>query len=174
MKLEDAIELIRSRKTSLASKQSWADLGSGTGLFTLALAELLAPGSKIYAVDKSATALGQLHSTPDVTIEKIISDFATDKLHLNNLDGMVMANSLHFIKDKYTLVNNLKAMLKDDGCFVVVEYDMEKSNPWVPYPIPYDSLIDLFEACGFHSASKLHERPSVYNNSMIYSALVEK
>jgi ubiquinone/menaquinone biosynthesis C-methylase UbiE len=174
MKLEDAIELIRNRKISPVSKQSWADLGSGTGLFTLALAELLASGSKIYAVDKSATELGQLHSTPGVTIEKIIADFATDKLPLNNLDGMVMANSLHFIKDKYTIVNNLKTMLKDDGCFIVVEYDMEKSNPWVPYPISYDSLIDLFEACRFHSASKLHERPSVYNNSMIYSALVEK
>lgn len=174
MTLEDAIELIRNRKISPGSKQSWADLGSGTGLFTRALAELLTSGSRIYAVDKSATALGQLHSTADVTIEKIIADFATDMLPLKNLDGMVMANSLHFIKDKYTLVNNLKAMLKENGCFLVVEYDMEKSNPWVPYPIPCDSLIDLFEACGFRHVSKLHERPSVYNNATIYSALIEK
>ena len=38
----------------------WADLGSGAGAFTLALAELVGPGAEIYAVDKDRGALRQL------------------------------------------------------------------------------------------------------------------
>ena len=41
----------------LAPGGVWADLGSGTGAFTLALAELLGPTGVIYSVDKDAGAL---------------------------------------------------------------------------------------------------------------------
>ena len=38
----------------------WADMmGSGTGAFTLALAELLGPGGQIHTVDKDRSALRQ-------------------------------------------------------------------------------------------------------------------
>ena len=37
----------------------WADIGAGTGVFTLALRDLL-EGGKIYAVDKSPHALWKL------------------------------------------------------------------------------------------------------------------
>ena len=36
---------------------TWADLGCGDGVFTLLLAELLPPGSNVYAVDRDAADL---------------------------------------------------------------------------------------------------------------------
>src|SRR5207247_6318326 len=39
---------------------TWADLGAGEGAFTLALADLLPPGSTIHAVDRDAGALDEL------------------------------------------------------------------------------------------------------------------
>ena len=37
----------------------WADLGSGAGAFTLALAELIGPTGEIYSVDQDAGALAE-------------------------------------------------------------------------------------------------------------------
>src|SRR3989475_12948095 len=80
----------------------WADLGAGEGAFTLALADLLGPGAHITAVDKDAGALRQITSAPrksPTTIDIVVGDF-THQLPLTDLDGVVMANSLHFVRDK--------------------------------------------------------------------------
>ena len=37
----------------------WADLGSGTGAFTLALADLIQPDGKIHSIDQDRGALRQ-------------------------------------------------------------------------------------------------------------------
>jgi len=39
---------------------TWADLGCGDGVFTRALAELIGPNGRIYAVDKDPRALSKL------------------------------------------------------------------------------------------------------------------
>ena len=54
MQLSEAIQLIQHPVTK--EKSAYADLGCGNGLFTKALAQLVAPQSVIYAVDKN-----QLH-----------------------------------------------------------------------------------------------------------------
>ena len=61
----------------------WADLGSGEGAFTLALAELLGPGARIVAVDKDRRALRAL----DGRFETVVADF-TRPLDLRDLDGV--------------------------------------------------------------------------------------
>ena len=78
----------------------WADFGSGSGAFTLALAELLGSDGKIYSVDKDRRALQSqervMHSQfPQVTVRYLPADF-TRPLDLPTLDGIVLANALHF------------------------------------------------------------------------------
>src|SRR5271169_2859486 len=76
----------------------WADLGAGTGAFTLALAELLGPSTVIHAVDRDARALRSLAGTVEAKfprVSTIHADFS-DEVPLPPLDGILMANSLHF------------------------------------------------------------------------------
>ena len=80
----------------------WADFGSGTGAFTLALAELLGPTGKIYSVDKDRGALRTQERAmqaqfPQTTVHYLTADF-TQPLDLPLLDGIVLANALHFQK----------------------------------------------------------------------------
>jgi precorrin-6B methylase 2 len=82
----------------------WADLGAGSGAFTLALAELVGPEAVIYALDRERGALRQLAGAmqarfPNVTLHTVAADF-TQPLALPPLDGVVMANSLHFVRRK--------------------------------------------------------------------------
>jgi hypothetical protein len=57
MKVAEATALICTPLIEWARPQSWCDLGSGRGTFTIALAQLLTPGSTIYAIDFDQGAL---------------------------------------------------------------------------------------------------------------------
>jgi hypothetical protein len=55
--------------------------------------------------------------------------------------------------------------------FLIVEYDTVSSNPWVPYPVNYQNLLQLFTGLGYSTITKLAEVPSRFGGSM-YSALI--
>ena len=143
----------------------WADLGAGEGAFTLALAELLGSDAHITAVDKDATALRAIGPG----IETRVADF-TKPLDLHDLDGVVMANSLHFVKNKAPVLESVRAMLRPGGRLIVVEYSGDRGNPWVPHPFTYQTWTRLAEAAGLQGTELLHSVPSRYFGSM-YSAL---
>jgi trans-aconitate methyltransferase len=172
MQLSEAIELINDAQISTSMLAVWADLGCGSGLFTHALAQLLSPGSTIYAIDKDVSAWNKNSQEKNATIKITAADFVLDDLHLTHLDGIMMANSLHFVRDKISLLNKLRQYMKAHGFFLIVEYDMDTANPWVPFPVSFHSLKQLFEKLPDGSLHKIHERPSLYNRANIYSALI--
>lgn len=172
MELKQAIQLIRTPHIEHASAQTWADLGAGTGLFTRALAQLVGENSTIYAVDRKDADLQQIRDTEHVTIQKMAADFIKDELNLQGLTGILMANSLHYVKDQPSFINKLKASFAGEGRFLIVEYDTDKANPWVPYPLSFASLTSLFEQAGYSTIEKISETPSRFNGSNIYSAWV--
>jgi trans-aconitate methyltransferase len=104
MELTAAIELIRNASFA-QTKSTWADLGSGSGLFTYALASLLPDGSMIYAIDKSRVVLNQYPKPAQTIIQPLQADFITQDLPLPILDGILMANSFHYVKEWLSLVN---------------------------------------------------------------------
>ena len=164
MKINEAIALIADAAPllpRLGQSQHWADLGCGTGLFTEALARILPAGSLVYGVDThpDLPALPQLHP--------ITADFEKDALPLKDLDGILMANSLHYVQNKPALINRLRKHMRSDAPFIFVEYDTDTPVArWVPYPVSFQSLTKLFP-----SAQKLGQHPSVYGRANMYSAL---
>ena len=143
----------------------WADLGAGEGAFTLALADLLGPGAHITAIDKDARALRAIGHAIDTRA----ADF-TMPLDLHDLDGIVMANSLHFVRNKASVLESARDMLRPGGRLIVVEYSTDRGNPWVPYPFTYATWVRMAEAAGLQGTEQLHSVPSRYFGSM-YSAL---
>jgi SAM-dependent methyltransferase len=156
---------------------AWADLGSGTGAFTLALADLLGRGGRIVSVDRDAAALRQQAGAmaarfPGVTLEQRVADFTRD-LGLPPLDGVVMANALHFRRDREAMVRTVRDMLRPGGRFVLVEYDADRGNPWVPYPLSFDTWRAMAVAAGFDEPRLLGRVPSRFLGA-IYSALATR
>ena len=153
---------------------TWADLGSGEGAFTLALADLVGEAGHIHSVEREADALEAQREAmgrrfPKVAVEYIRGDF-TKALALPPLDGIVMANSLHFYRDKETLLRKLVAYLKDAGRFVLVEYDADRGNPWVPHPLSYATWETLSHRAGLTGTREIGRVPSRFLGA-IYSAL---
>ena len=145
----------------------WADLGAGEGAFTLALADVAGPDAQIIAVDKDARALRALSGR----FETRVADF-TRPLNLNDLDGVVMANSLHYVRDKEPVLRAVRAMLRPGGRLIVVEYGADRGNPWVPYPFTYARWETIAARSGFKNTRLLKTVPSRWLGS-IYSAVSE-
>ncbi len=163
----DLVELIRDGVAGAGRR--WADLGAGEGAFTLALADLLAPGGRIIAVDRDARALQRLAGRPG--IETTTADF-TRPLGLTGLDGVLMANSLHFVRDKGPVLELVRHMLRPEGRLVIVEYGTDRGNPWVPHPFSYARWEQMASQAGFAKTRLLRTIPSSHFGSM-YSAVSE-
>jgi len=147
---------------------SWADLGAGEGAFTRALSDLLGSEARIVAVDKDASALRAL----DSRFETRVGDF-TKPLDLHDLDGVVMANSLHFVRAKRPVLDAVQAMLKPGGRLIVVEYSTDRGNPWVPHPFSYETWRTLSAEAGLVGTALIGTVPSRYFGSM-YAALARR
>lgn len=174
MNQSDLVALLRDGVTQKGGR--WADLGAGAGAFTLALAELLGPGAHIIAVDKDARAMRDLAAEvgkrfPGVAVDVRVADF-TRPLGLHELDGVVMANSLHFLRDKEAVLEAVRAMLRPGGRLIVVEYGTDHGNPWVPHPFSYGRWELMAARAGFVRTRLLRTIPSRHLGSM-YSAVSE-
>src|SRR5262245_27183236 len=82
----------------------WADLRAGEGTFTRALAELLGPDGRIYAVDRDHRAVDALMrwvTMAPCTVLPLQGDFSRplDLPGATRLDGLLFANSLHYLRD---------------------------------------------------------------------------
>lgn len=155
-----------------------ADFGAGGGAFTLALRELVGLDATIYAVDKNCTLLKELedaHRARFNTTRNLIllkDDFSLH-LSLPPLDGIVMANSLHFFKDTEKILRHVRDFLKPNGALLLVEYNVDKGNLWVPYPLSFGTYRALAPRVGFSEPCLLAKIPSSFLKEF-YSAVCYK
>lgn len=167
----EAINLIEGADLQTDKPQKWADLGCGNGLFSYALADLLLRGSEILMVDKINQA--PINSPRSgVHLNFLQADFTEDVLPAADFDGILMANSLHFVKEKRPFIEKLKDHMSQNGRLIIIEYNIEHANPWIPYPIPFTKLRELFEKEGLASVRKIGERPSRYGHKNMYACEV--
>jgi ubiquinone/menaquinone biosynthesis C-methylase UbiE len=161
----DLVALIEDGVTERGGR--WADLGAGEGAFTRALADLVGSQAHIVAVDRDASALRSL----DGRFETRVADF-TKALDLHDLDGVLMANSLHFVRDRQPVLESVRAMLRPGGRLIVVEYGTDRGNPWVPYPFTFAQWEKMAARAGFRNTKLMKTVPSRWLGSM-YSAVSE-
>ncbi len=173
---KDHVNLLKP--ANLSPGGIWADFGAGSGAFTLALRELIGPEAVIYAVDKdriSLKNLEQAHRARFLTTDNLLllpNDFSRP-LDLPPLDGVSMANSLHFFKDSEKTMRHAASFLKPSGLLLLVEYNVDSGNPWVPYPLSFDSFRALALRTGFNEPRLLARHPSRFLRE-IYSAVAYK
>lgn len=154
----------------------WADIGAGTGAFTLALADLLGDEGHIVAVDRDAAALAEnvrvvAERFPAATLTTLVGDLQ-GQLDLPPLDGLLAANSLHFVvrERQAPVVAALARHLRSGAPFVLVEYDADRGNPWVPHPFRLAGWRELAATSGLVDTLEIGRVPSRFLGS-IYAAV---
>ncbi len=152
---------------------TWADFGAGDGTFTRALAAWLGAGARLYAVDRDALAVDALRrwakkSGADVTVVRadLARSFELPGAESGTLDGLLLANTLHFLRDGANALARLAAWLRPGGHAVLIEYDHRPASRWVPYPIHAADLPALFEAAGLTAPEVVARTASAFGGEM--------
>ena len=158
---------------------TWADLGCGDGTFTAALAERLGSGARVFAVDHDPSALSRLRqrfrSNPGII--PVEGDFTGSPGLLGEpvtLDGILFANSLHYVRKPEDVLARWASRLRPDGRAVFVEYDRRDANPWVPYPISPRKLATIAASAGLSAPVVTATAPSAFRGSLYVAYSVRR
>jgi ubiquinone/menaquinone biosynthesis C-methylase UbiE len=172
MQHADHVALIRAGVEGAGPR--WLELGGGDGAFTLALAHLLGDGARIIGVDRDAGALSRAaHAVagrfPGTSFLAQPGDL-TAGLPAGPFDGVLAANSLHFVGQRDSVLAAITDVLRPGGRLVVVEYDADRGNPWVPHPFSFATWRSMAADAGLGDVRLLHRVPSRFLGA-IYGAV---
>lgn len=169
MEHEEAIALIRPGVPRPGG--SWADLGAGSGTFSRALAALLGPEGRVVAVDRRSRPIPPVAGGAPIVTRR--ADL-TEPLGLEPLDGVVIANALHFVRRQERALRRVAAQLAPGGTLLLVEYDVTRSAPWTPFPLPLERFERLAVAAGLHDPREIGRRRSRYGPRDLYAARADR
>ena len=94
------------------------------------------------------------------------ADFTRPLSLLPPLDGMLLANALHFVPEKQPVLAALASLLRPGGRLVVVEYNTRQGNYAVPHPLDETGFLSLAQAVGLVRARILVRVPSTFLGEM--------
>jgi ubiquinone/menaquinone biosynthesis C-methylase UbiE len=114
-----------------------ADVGAGTGYFTLRLAERVGSGGKVYAVDIDRESLNDLHKLADqnhLTQVQVVEG-APDSPHLpsDQLDAVLIVNAYHEFRQHDEILQAIGRALKAGGYLGIIEKADEPGEPRATY-----------------------------------------
>lgn len=104
-----------------------ADIGSGTGVYTIALSEEVGEIGQVYAVDVHRDSLHTLRGVLDkkgiFNVDMIWADIEK-KLSIDaySLDAVVLSNILFQLEDIDSALKNVSKILKPEGQVLVVDW----------------------------------------------------
>ncbi|MBC7927539.1 MAG: methyltransferase domain-containing protein [Bryobacteraceae bacterium] len=123
-----------------------ADVGAGSGYFTVRLATRVGASGKVYAVDVQPEMLSLLRDRVSKTklknVEAVLGSESDPKLPKNSQDLILMVDVYHELSQPQKMLRRLATALKDDGRFVLLEY--RKEDPHIP--IRLDHKMSVAEA----------------------------
>ena len=167
MDAQEALRLIEP--AGPAGPGAWADFGAGDGTFTRALAARLGAGARVFAVDRDARALLALgRELAGVTIVRadLEQAFELAGVERGTLDGLLLANTLHFMREPAEVLTQLATWLRPGGSAVLIEYDQRSPSRWVPRPIDAAELPALFQAAGLERPRIVARADSAFGGEM--------
>src|SRR6185295_6674683 len=175
MNHDDHVRLIRAGVEGAGPR--WLELGAGEGAFTLALADLLGQDRTIVAVDRDARALATLDDRltrwyPATAVQVVVGD-VRERLPAGPFDGLLAANSLNFLTDPVAALRAAAALLAPGGRVVVVEYDADRGNAWVPHPFSAARFPAIAREAGLTGPREIGRIPSRFLGA-IYAAVATR
>lgn len=114
---------------NLKSGMSVADIGAGSGYYTIRLAKLLGPDGRVFAQDVMPNYLRDLNARifkaklPTVTVSR--GEPHDPRLPANSIDAAVLVHMYHEIAQPYAFLHNLSVAMKPGGIIGILDADRQ-------------------------------------------------
>lgn len=144
-----------------------ADLGAGTGFFTVYLAAQVGEHGRVYAVDTEQGMLDYIMKRPGIEASRVIPVLATPhdpKLPEGEVDLVLIVDTWHHIGDRLNYLPRLRRALAPGGRVVVIDY-REGELPVGPPPtekLSRQTVVREFEKAGWRLAAESVALPYQY------------
>lgn len=110
-----------------------ADVGAGSGWFTVRLARRVGPNGVVLAQDvqpEMLNAISRRVQREGMTNVRTVQGYGSDpRLAPNTLDALVLVGVYNEIADKITMLRNLGAALKPHGRIGVIDFKLQGGGP---------------------------------------------
>ena len=111
-----------------------ADVGAGTGFYSIRIAKAIAPGGVVIANDIQAGMLERLRANATAqgvtNIETVLGTESDPKLPTGKLDLVILVGVYHEFSRPQRMLDRIRESLKPDGRLVLL--DFRKEDPSVP------------------------------------------
>jgi len=148
----------------LRSDSVAADLGCGSGYFTVPLARKV---KKVYGIDVQGEMLNflkdKIRKHGIKNIDPMLSKPDEIPLEDESVDFLMSVNTLHEFGDRNKMIYEMRRVLKKGGQLLIVDFKMEETGfgPPVNIRVSKTGAVKLFEARGFR-LRKVKELPYHY------------
>ena len=138
-----------------------ADIGAGTGYFSLPLAQAIAPGGVVKAVDFEPQMLALLRqklATPEVArqIETVHGSAAATTLPDSSCDAVLLANVWHELDEHGAVLAEARRILREGGRIAILDWRTDVPRPPGPpleHRVPMPSVSAALAAQGWLGAA---------------------
>lgn len=156
---------IAIRALELKKGQVVADIGAGSGYYTMRMADAVGPAGKVYATDIQTGMLDivrrRVTAARLTNVETVLSAPDDPKLPADTLDLAIMVDVYHELSAPQEFIRRLRPALKRTGRLVLLEF--RKEDPRVPIrPEHKMSIAEVkaeLEPEGFKLSTVLNDLP---------------
>jgi ubiquinone/menaquinone biosynthesis C-methylase UbiE len=155
-------------KLGLKAGEAVADLGAGSGYFTLRFAQAVGPAGRVYAVDISPGMLDYLEGHAKEArlenIQPILAEPHDPKLPASSVDLIFICDTLHHISDRAAYYPLLARALRPGGRLVDIDFYKKPLpvGPPVTMKIAKEEMIEEVKPAGFHLVKEFDFLPYQY------------
>ncbi|MCZ7392845.1 MAG: class I SAM-dependent methyltransferase [Candidatus Methanoperedens sp.] len=159
-------------KAGLSREMVLADLGCGTGYFTIPASRRV---KKVFAIDVQKgmldIVLQKIKKQNLTNIEAILSEETRIPLPDNSVDVLLMANVFHELEDRSSILKEGKRILSGNGIVVIVDWKKLEMDfgPPVEERLTPEDVISICRDNGFEVREQLDAGP--YNYLLIFGKM---
>lgn len=103
-----------------------ADIGAGSGLFSRLMAQRVAPGGTVFAVDISKNMIDHIAKVAEeekiTNLKPVLGDPHSPRLAPNSLDLVCIIDSYHHFEFPQDMLREIRQALHPDGTLVLIDF----------------------------------------------------
>ncbi len=164
---QDTVEIME--RLHLEAGDIVADIGAGSGYFTIPLASRVGEKGLVFAEDIQIEMINHISRKVDALGLKnvrVIFGKTEDPSLLDNFINLAfLANTYHELETPFLLLENIKKDLRHYGKLAIIDWDPTKKSPFGPpieEKVPEDIVIKEVERTGFELIEKHNFMPYHY------------